>query len=219
MTALRDPARETAWDLPTQLFHWALVVLVAFSWSTGKIGGPWMEWHMRSGYAVLALVLFRLGWGMVGSAEARFAAFVRGPRAGIEYARRLLAGNRDRLATHNPLGGWMVLLLLALLLVQAVTGLFSNDESSHEGPLAHRVSNALVDQLSTVHAYNQDVIVVAVAVHVLAIVAYQWILKIDVLRPMLTAAASRPAPRLTALVLLAAAAAFVYWLVAIFAKG
>ncbi|MFN3566331.1 MAG: cytochrome B, partial [Burkholderiaceae bacterium] len=44
------------WDLPTRLFHWTLALLVVFSVTTAKIGGNWMDWHLRSGYAVLALL-------------------------------------------------------------------------------------------------------------------------------------------------------------------
>ena len=71
---------DAAWDLSTRVFHWLLAVLVVVSFTTGKIGGPWLEWHMRSGYAILALLLFRFGWGLVGSRNSRFVEFVRGPR-------------------------------------------------------------------------------------------------------------------------------------------
>ena len=69
-----------AWDLPTRLFHWTLAALLVFSFSTGQAGGSWLRWHMRSGYAVITLLLFRFAWGFVGSREARFASFVRGQR-------------------------------------------------------------------------------------------------------------------------------------------
>ena len=81
------PQDDAAWDLATRVFHWLLAVLVVVSFTTGKLGGPWLEWHMRSGYAILALLLFRLGWGLVGSRNARFAEFVRGPRAAATHAR------------------------------------------------------------------------------------------------------------------------------------
>jgi cytochrome b len=83
--------RVAVWDLPVRLFHWALAVLVVFSFVTGKLGGNWMQWHVKSGCCILALLLFRLAWGVVGSSSARFAGFVRGPRAAIDYARTLLA--------------------------------------------------------------------------------------------------------------------------------
>jgi cytochrome b len=186
------------WDLPTRLFHWALALLVVFSFVTGKIGGPWLDWHMQSGYAILALLLFRFAWGMAGSPSARFASFVRGPRAGIAYARALLSGTRVPMRGHNPMGGWMVVALLAILLVQAATGLFSK---------------AVVDRMSVIHGLNQWMVAGATALHVAAIAAYRWWLKIDLVRPMVFGSPTPRAPTGLALALLCAAAAAVYALV------
>jgi cytochrome b len=115
-------------------------------------------------------------------------------------------------------GGWMVILLLALLLLQAVTGLFSNDEVATEGPLAVKVSNAIVDRMSVIHEYNQWVIVIATALHVAAVGAYQWGLKVDLIHPMIFGPAPRPASLALALALLSASAAAVYALVVIYPR-
>jgi cytochrome b len=104
------------------------VVLIATSWISAQIGGNAMQIHQWSGMTLLTLVLFRLLWGVLGSTRARFADFVRGPRAVFAYARELLRGRAPFTAGHNPLGGWMVLALLASLLMQAGTGLFANDD-------------------------------------------------------------------------------------------
>jgi len=69
-------ARTRIWDLPTRLFHWLLAALVVFSFTTGKLGGDWLTWHFRSGYAIASLLLFRLLWGFAGSRYARFASFL-----------------------------------------------------------------------------------------------------------------------------------------------
>ena len=75
-----DPsARTRIWDLPTRLFHWLLAALVIFSFTTGKLGGDWLTWHFRSGYAIASLLLFRLLWGFAGSRYARFASFLPSP--------------------------------------------------------------------------------------------------------------------------------------------
>jgi cytochrome b len=216
--ALTAPAAARgAWDFPTRAFHWALAVLVVFSYITGKTGGPWMDWHMRSGYAILALLLFRLAWAFFGPANARFRTFVRGPRAAWIYARALAAGAPPRMEGHNPLGGWMVVAMVALLVLQAGTGLFSNDESSHEGPLAAKVSNAFVDRASIVHAYNQWLIVAMVGLHVAAIGWYQMRLGIDLTRAMIL---GRVDARTTAFAsaILALASAAVYWLVVVYPR-
>jgi cytochrome b len=172
---------------------------------------------MRSGYAILALLVFRLAWGVAGSREARFASFVRGPRAVWAHAREVLAGSRGYPAGHNPLGGWMIVAMLAILLLQAGTGLFANDESSHEGPLAAKVSNAVVDRMSAIHGVNQWVVAGAVALHVIAIAFYQWRLKVDLIRPMVAGAVDARASAI-ALAVLAVAAAAVYALVVVYPR-
>ena len=198
------------WDFPTRAFHWTLAVLVIFSYTTGKIGGGWLEWHMRSGYAILALLLFRVGWGFVGGGNSRFASFVRGPRAALDYGRALVSRSVRNAAGHTPLGGWMVLAMLAFFALQAVTGLFANDEASHEGPLAAMVSNAVVDRMSVIHEWNQWVLVALVAVHVLAIAFYHAVLRMNLTRTMVAGPVSFPA---RAWVLLALAAGTVYGVV------
>ena len=74
------------WDWPVRIVHWAMVLLLIALLTTAKVGGNAMAWHMRAGEAMLALVLFRIIWGFAGSRYARFASFVRGPRAVFAYA-------------------------------------------------------------------------------------------------------------------------------------
>jgi cytochrome b len=164
------------WDVWVRLFHWAVVALVAFSWWSGTEGGTIMKWHMYSGYAILALVLFRVTWGVVGSTHARFTDFVRGPAAVLGAARELFSRRPMPYAGHNPVGGWMVLALLAALAVQAGTGLFANDDILTEGPLYRHVSKDLSDALTRIHYWNFNVILGLAALHVLG-VAHHWIVK------------------------------------------
>lgn len=199
------------WTLPIRAFHWLLAVLAVFSFATGKAGGSWLDWHMRSGYAILALVLFRVAWGFIGEREARFATFLRGPLAAAGYARELFSRSVPRFPGHNPLGGWMVVLLLVLLGAQAGSGLFTNDESSHEGPLASTVSNAAVDRLSQVHEITSWVLLCAVALHVAAVALYRWWLRHDVLVKMVRGPRGRVG---IALAVLVAAGTATYALVA-----
>lgn len=219
----RTPSRIRVWDLPTRMFHWSLAVLVVFSFTTGKVGGDWMAWHLKSGYAILALVLFRLAWGFAGSESARFASFLRGPRTALLYARETLAGRHPVLPGHNPLGGWMVVVLLAALAFQVTTGLFSDDEIATQGPLAVKVSNDTVSRMSGLHHWGQWVMVALVALHVVAIALYRWRWNARLVGPMVhgwfegNAGTRAPAfvPAWRALVLIALAAALVYGLVAI----
>jgi cytochrome b len=162
-----------AWDLPTRIFHWTFATLVVFSFATGTVGNDWMDWHLRSGYAVLALLSFRVAWGFMGSQTARFASFLRGPRAVLAYARTTLRGEHPLVTGHNPLGGWMVVAMLATVALQAATGLFADDEIATRGPLAERVSDALVSRMSSIHSTVQWAVAGLVALHVAAIATYR----------------------------------------------
>ncbi len=172
------------WDLPTRFFHWALVALVATSVVSVKAGK--MDIHMLSGYSVLALLLFRLVWGFAGTAYARFSSFLHGPRTVLAYARSLIRPPHQHHPGHNPLGGLMVAVMLAVLLFQAATGLFANDDVVTEGPLAKFVSKAVSDRLSTLHRLNEWVIYGLVGVHVAAVVGYLAKFGDNLVRPMFT---------------------------------
>ena len=214
MAASREA--RTAWDPPTRLFHWALAAFVVFSYVTGRLGGSWMTWHMRSGYTILVLLLFRIAWGFAGPEPSRFAVFLRAPRAALDHARALAARAFVPASGHTPLGGWMVVAMLAALAAQAGSGLFSNDESSHQGPLAGEVSDAMVDRLSVLHGYGQWLIVTLVAIHVAAVLYYRWGLKADVLSPMIGGSGANAAMLARAAAFLVAAAGIVYVLVVVY---
>ena len=218
------PTRIRVWDLPIRIFHWALVALLAFSYTTGKIGGDWMAWHLRSGYAILTLVLFRIAWGVAGSQTARFSSFLRGARPALAHLRALRMGRHEPHVGHNPLGGWMVLAMLAAVAFQASTGLFSDDEIATQGPLAVKVSDALVSRMSALHSAGQWAIVALAALHVAAIAAYRWAWDVRLVGPMVRGwmpappGASAPAmrPAWLAAILLALCALAVYVLVEIY---
>lgn len=217
-------AHVKVWDLPVRLFHWLLVLLFAFMFATGKAGSEWITWHMRSGYAVLALVLFRVLWGFAGSTHARFTSFLAGPAAAIAFAKKLIARAPAPHAGHNPLGGWMVLALLAGLLVQAGTGLFANDDLLNEGPLAALVTKATSDLVTSVHVWNFNLLLLLVGLHVIAVLYHAGFLKENLIGAMFTGvkrmpaeAAGSPAVRFAspwlALALLCVAALAVYLIV------
>lgn len=164
------------WDLPTRLFHWSLAILVPFCLVSGQIGVTAMPRHLTCGEAIVFLLVFRLIWGFAGSAPSRFTAFVRGPKTVWAYAKTLGEKRVRSHPGHNPLGGWSVVAMLLALLIQALTGLFSNDDIFLEGPLAPWVSESLSDWLTRVHSVNQKIVIVLVTTHVAAIFFY-WIHK------------------------------------------
>jgi cytochrome b len=203
MNQLETPQGRRVWDLPVRITHWGLVLAVLGAWLSRELEGDWFRVHTWCGYAVLLLASTRVAWGFVGTRHARFAAFVRGPGAILDYARALFRpGCAPSPAGHNPLGALMVLALLALLLAQAVTGLFSNDQIMETGPLFGYVTAQLSDRLTTVHKQLFDVLVGAIALHVLAALAYLIIKRENLILPMITgrkpAAAVRPGEEIAA---------------------
>jgi cytochrome b len=157
------------WDPAVLLFHWALLILFLTSVTTGLTGGNAMTWHERSGTLILGLLLFRWGWGLFGSTTARFSDFLHGPRRVLGFAGALLHNRETHVAGHNPLGGWMVLLLLLSLSLQAITGLFADDEIFTSGPLAHLVSGSTNSLLTSIHGTNAWVLIGLVVTHVAAV--------------------------------------------------
>jgi cytochrome b len=178
---------------------------------------------MRSGYAILALLAFRLAWGLFGSDSARFAGFLRGPAAVRRYIASMRAGSPATFAGHNPLGGWMVMLMLALAGLQGFAGLFVDDEISTQGPLSVKASTAFVARMNVLHEWNGWAIVALVALHVVAIGVYRSRFRIDLIPPMVDGRTDNPAAEplrfasaWRGAAFFAAACIFVYWLVVIY---
>ncbi len=211
--------RMKVWDAPIRLFHWLLVLLIATSYVSVKLG--WMQTHLLSGYSILTLLLFRLVWGFAGSDTARFASFLRSPLAGIAHLRVLGRREPDHEIGHNAAGGWMVLVMLALIAAQAVTGLFSNDDALTEGPLKKYVGQELSDRITDYHAFNFNLLLAAMGLHVLAILVYLMVKRQNLIKPMITGYKRLPAatraPRIAhpiaALLTFAVAAGLVWALV------
>jgi cytochrome b len=221
--AMEQTVPVKVWDGWVRLFHWGTAACVLVSYVSAQ-REAW-DVHYLSGYTLLTLVLFRIGWGVVGSRNARFATFIRSPLAGLRELAKFARPDADVAITHNPAGAWMVVLMLALLLAQAVTGLFTNHDVgftySQHGPLANWVNEETSERMSGLHLVIVDLLLLAILVHVLAAVAYQVLKGHDLIRPMVTGVKRLPAsvggaPRhgsaVLALALLAAAAALV-WLV------
>ena len=186
------------WDGPIRLFHWLAAALVAAAYATWRLN--WMVWHGRVGDALLALLLFRLLWGVFGSETARFSRFVASPRAAVRHLKLALRREPDRQIGHNPAGGWMVLLLLLLLLAETLTGLYVANDIADVGPFTEAVPAPVANAIEAAHAIVWDVLLAAIILHVLAIFAYAAVKGQNLLRPMITGSkvlpASVPAPRL-----------------------
>ena len=210
------------WDLPTRAFHWALALCVIALVVTAKVGGNAMVWHMRLGLVVLALLVFRIVWGLVGGRWSRFASFLYAPGAVLRYLRGDHRPGDHFEVGHSPLGAFSVFALIALLLVQVGTGLISDDEIATTGPLNRFVASATGIAATGWHkGYGQWILLGLVALHIVAIVVYKLRGK-DLVTPMVTGDKPLPpdvpatqdglANRALAAVVLAASAALVVWI-------
>ena len=117
MSAPRPAIR--VWDPLVRVFHWALVLSFVVAWLTS---GSAETLHGLAGYVAGGLVLARVVWGFVGSRHARFSAFLRAPRAVADYLKAIVAGSERRYVGHNPAGGAMIVVLLAVMFAAATSG-------------------------------------------------------------------------------------------------
>ena len=174
-------ARIQLWDLPIRIFHWSLLAAVSTAIVTGKVGGDWIVWHGKAGQAIVGLLAFRLTWGFVGSTHARFVNFVPSPAKVLAYLQGRWQG-----VGHNPLGALSVLALLGLLGIQAVTGVFSNDDIAFTGPLAGLVDETLSHKLTTWHHLLVNGLFVLLGLHLAAILYHVVFKKDNLVKPMVT---------------------------------
>ena len=240
MTDAPVPSPDTnpvkAWDIPTRLFHWLLVICLGGLYATGEFGGfdftmpgsgrlvANMEVHTWFGYATLGLIAFRIVWGIAGASTARFSNFVKGPQAIWAYMKDFKNKRTKEPVGHNPLGGAAVVVMLLVILVQGMTGLFTEDESFFgvSGPFVDAVPSAVSEQAKFVHTRLIDVILILVGLHVAAILLHWVVLKDNLLKAMFTGRKDQsaeddqtpmvPASIVTTLVALAAGAGLTAYL-------
>jgi cytochrome b len=180
-----EPGRRVqVWDLPTRLFHWLVAALVAAAYLSWRL--DWMGWHAWFGEALLALVLWRLLWGFFGSDTARFARFLASPRAAWHHLAQIRRRDADREPGHNPAGGWMVLVLLALLLGETLTGIYVGNDVADEGPLTELTPASIANLITALHRLLWQALLAAVVLHLLAIFIYFAVKRHNLLLPMVT---------------------------------
>lgn len=167
--------KRLVWDLPLRVFHWLFALSIVASWATAKAGFEYMQYHFYLGYWMIGLVLFRVIWGCIGPRHARFANFLRGPATLLKYFRSLGGrGAAVNTAGHNPAGGLMAIAMVAMVALQAGTGLFATDDIAWSGPYTPAVSASLAGKLTSLHHANFNWLLGAVALHLLAI-GFYWL--------------------------------------------
>lgn len=196
------------WDLPTRVFHWLLVIAIPLAWWSAEQSR--YDLHEWLGYGLLVLISSRIVWGFIGSRHSLFSDFLVGPLRVLSYLR----SERASSVGHNPLGGWSVLILLSLILLQVISGLFNSDEILFSGPLYRLIDTDLQVTMAIVHDLAFDLLLALIVLHIAAVLYHQFKLKEKIIQAMIKGSApgkeGRAAPvspwRAAAVALLLAAA-------------
>lgn len=190
------PSEVGVWDPLVRIFHWTLVGAFTLAYVTGE---EWPDVHTAVGYAVGALVLVRLVWGVIGTRYARFSDFVRRPAVVARYLRDLVRLRPPRYLGHNPAGGAMIVLLLASLAGTVLTGLAVLGVGEHAaGPLAGTLAGLGAgwhEGLEEAHEFCANLTVFLVVLHVVGVMVESLVHHENLTRAMITGRkAQRPAP-------------------------
>jgi cytochrome b len=153
--------RILVWDAPVRIFHWLMVLCFFGAYVTSE-SERWRLLHVTLGYTMIGLVGFRILWGLVGSRYARFATFVRGPKAITRYFGAILRGKPEHHTGHNPAGALAIIALLGLALAVAASGWATYNELGGEW-------------LEEAHEVVANLMMLLVGVHVLAVVLSSWL--------------------------------------------
>ena len=183
------------WDAATRLFHWGLVIGVVICWFTGDDKGLAYRVHTVAGYVVLCLVLFRILWGFVGNERARFSDFVANWPTVRRYAAGLARLKPVRYVGHNPLGGWMILLLLIVLLAIVATGLLG--AAGIRGSLLEGLlTRAQAHRFEGIHEALANVLYILVGIHVAGVLVDMLLTRENLIRAMIDGQkpAGQPSP-------------------------
>ncbi|NIB38366.1 hypothetical protein HBA55_02145 [Pseudomaricurvus alkylphenolicus] len=185
MTEQKLRTKTMVWDRQTRAFHWSLVLLFTALSLTGFNSEDKLSVHIFLGEIVTALVVWRSYWGFRGSYHSRFSSFLYSPADVWLFVTNMLTGKRQRFLGHNPLAGWMVIVLLGVISVQIASGLFGSDGIALSGPLAEWIAADWSEGLGNLHAVNYRLLLLLIAAHVLSVVIH-LMLKDDILTPMIT---------------------------------
>jgi cytochrome b len=175
------------WDLPTRLFHWALVALVGTCAVTGFLLPEWsFGWHFIAGYGIAGLIVFRLVWAFGGPEHSRWPGFVPRPSAVLAHLKAMRSGQPPRFAGHNPAGGAMVAVLLLTLTGLVVSGLLTLGGQFKLGPLAFAIPFSLGSLAREGHELFANLLLGLVGLHLAGVVVESRLSAENLTKAMLT---------------------------------
>ena len=160
------------WDFPVRVFHWLLVVSFAGAWVTSESEAQQMI-HYAFGYSAIALVVFRLVWGVVGTRYARFTQFIKRPSETMSYIKSLLTGKKHIGLGHNPAGAFVMASLMTLILLIGLTGYWI-------------VKEFLGDVMSEVHETFSSLALMLIVIHVAGAITMSFLQKENLIKSMIT---------------------------------
>lgn len=211
------------WDLPLRIFHWVFVLTLTGLWYSSDQERDLLEYHLLLGYLALGLVLFRLCWGLFGTRHAQFKHFVPSYADLKRYLSKHKSLGFSPSVGHNPLGALMVVALLTLVLLQAISGLFIDDDIFTAGPYFGVLTEQAESIMVWIHHNAFDFILGFSALHIGAVFYYLWVKKHNLIRPMISG--KKPSQNIAeqdsilhskialAIIIAIAVGIFVYWLV------
>ena len=149
---------------------------------------------------LLALVVFRLIWGVVGSDTCLFRNFLTSPRTVVSRLFKDKTQQAHSHVGHSPLGGWMILCLLILLLVQTLSGLYIYNDVARVGVLFGKFPQTFVDAIICLHVVTAKALLFLITLHVLTVGFYLLVKRRNLVAPMVTGkqitSVSVPCPKL-----------------------
>ncbi len=183
MPNLDSPQVIKVWDPFVRIFHWSLALFFTVAYLTED---DFETVHFYMGYAISALIGFRLLWGIVGPKYARFSNFITGRDKAVSYLKSLLTGKAEHYVGHNPAGGMMV---VALLLLLAMTCFFGMTLLAMDGggPLAGTFVTVLNEDLvEEVHELCANATLLLVFVHIAGVIVSSFLHRENLIRAMVT---------------------------------
>lgn len=188
----KNPSQVKVWDMPVRLFHWLTVAGCVLAYVSAEMHK--MALHEWVGYVLLAVLLFRVVWGFVGSRYARFSSFLFSPQQTLAYVRSLRGGHPAHYYGHNPAGAVMVFALMGVLAAIFVSGLVTLAVIDYEGPLLF-LANAVTDETAYLfrqaHDWLVNIALVLIPLHLLGVVAGSLQHKENLARAMVTGMKAR----------------------------
>lgn len=172
--------RIPVWDIFVRFTHWSIAVLVLAELSV--LDEDWAM-HRWAGYAVLGLVVLRLGWGLIGTRYARFSAFPPSLKAALAHLAGLFGRRREPHLSHNPLGALMAYNLWASLIAVCVTGILITSYKFWG-----------MELLEELHEVIANWVLISIGLHVAGVAFESWHSKTNLVRAMVSGEKEIPGP-------------------------